>query len=217
MKRHVVGKKCIRHYATDRVLVSSGDASELLCLQHFVKGGDTKFYKYPHDPKCQRQWILPGIRCNWGSNRAYLHMEQLFCWRFELITTLEVVPVALEGSDDPWSESNSLHSLNLWCAVMCGYSGAFFSKPTIILETTGRLQLLYCSYGRTILWESDCCMLCWSPVMSHTWQYPPPLAFWFTRIPVELCVSTLHKVLRCSRRHSNSLASLLLIKTLSAA
>ena len=27
---------------------------------------------------------------------------------------------------------------------------------------------------------------CWSPVVSHTWQYPPPLAFWFTRIPVEI-------------------------------
>jgi len=32
------------------------------------------------------------------------------------------------------------------------------------------------------------------PVASHTWQYPPPLAFRFTRIPVELCVSTLHKL-----------------------
>jgi len=30
VKRHVVGKKCIRHYAGDRVLVSFGDASELL-------------------------------------------------------------------------------------------------------------------------------------------------------------------------------------------
>ena len=33
-----------------------------------------------------------------------------------------------------------------------------------------------------------------APVASYTWQYPPPLAFWFTWIPVELCVSTLHKV-----------------------
>jgi len=75
-------------------------------LKHFVKGGDTKFYRYPREPECQRQWILPGTRCDWGSNRAYPRMEQLF-QRFALITTLEVVPVALEGSDDTCSESNS--------------------------------------------------------------------------------------------------------------
>ena len=66
MKRHVVGKKCIRHYAAGRVLGSFGDASELLCLQHvlkhFMKGGDTKFYRYPCEPECQRRWILPGMK-----------------------------------------------------------------------------------------------------------------------------------------------------------
>ena len=30
---HVVGKKCIRHYAADRVLMSFRDAGELLCLR----------------------------------------------------------------------------------------------------------------------------------------------------------------------------------------
>jgi len=53
--------------------------------------------------------------------------------------------------------------------------------------------------------------------LSHTWQCPPPLAFWFTRISVELCVSTLHKVFWCSCRYSNPMASLKLAKTLSAA
>jgi len=33
VKRHVVGKKYIRHYAADRVLASFRDASELLCLR----------------------------------------------------------------------------------------------------------------------------------------------------------------------------------------
>jgi len=33
VKRHVVGKKCIRHYAADRVFASFRDASALLCLQ----------------------------------------------------------------------------------------------------------------------------------------------------------------------------------------
>ena len=75
------------------------------------------------------RWILPGVRCNWGSNPAYPRMEQLFCRRFALITALKVVPVALEGSDDPCSELNSstfTDGLNLWRAVMCGFLGAFF-------------------------------------------------------------------------------------------
>ena len=119
-----------------------------------------------------------------------IYMEQLFCWRFALITALEVAPVALEGSDDPCSESNSskfMDGLNLWHAVMCGFSSTFFSRPTAILEQLDAYNYFHCSYVRTILWENDCCMLCWSPVMSHSWQYPPPLAFWFTRIPVEQC------------------------------
>jgi len=76
-------------------------------LKYFVKDGDTKFYRYPPEPEYQRRWILPGMRCDWDSNRAYPHMEQLFCRRFALITALEVAPVALEGSAVPCSESNS--------------------------------------------------------------------------------------------------------------
>jgi len=56
-------------------------------------------------------------------------MEQLFCRRFALITALEVVPVALEGSDDPCSESNSskfTDGLNVWNAVMCDFWVLFF-------------------------------------------------------------------------------------------
>ena len=35
---------------------------------HFVKGGHTKFHRYPHEPECrtQRQWILPGMRRDWA-------------------------------------------------------------------------------------------------------------------------------------------------------
>ena len=100
-------------------------------LKHFVKGGDTKFYfyRYPRDSECQRRWILPGMRCDWGFNRAYPRMEQLFCRRFALIVALEVASVALEGSDDPCSESNSskfTDGLNLCHAVMCRFLGAFF-------------------------------------------------------------------------------------------
>ena len=68
-------------------------------------------------------------RCDWGSKRAHPRTEELFCRRFAHITALEVVPVALEGSDDPCSESYSskfTDGLNLWHAVMCGFSGAFF-------------------------------------------------------------------------------------------
>jgi len=31
--------------------------------------------------------------------------------------------------------------------------------------------------------------------MFHTWQYPPPLTLWFTKIPVELCVHPSRSVL----------------------
>jgi len=50
--------------------------------------------------------------------------------------------------------------------------------------------------------------------MYHTLQYSSQLAFWFTRIPVELCVSTIHKVFWCRCRFSNSLVSLKRAKTL---
>ena len=76
----------------------------MLVLKHFVKDGDMKFYRHPREPECQRWWILPGTRCDWGSNGAYPRMEQLFR-RFALITALEVVPVALEGSDDTASQT----------------------------------------------------------------------------------------------------------------
>jgi len=69
---HIIGKKCIRQYATDRVLASFGDASEL--LWQVVKGGDTTLYRYPCEPECQWWWILPGMRCDWDSNQAYPHI-----------------------------------------------------------------------------------------------------------------------------------------------
>ena len=82
---------------------------------------------------CQNAGLTLEMRVTWhvcwDSNRAYLLMEQLFCWRFAHITTLEVVPVALEGSDDPCSKSDSskfTDGLNMWPAVMCGLSGALF-------------------------------------------------------------------------------------------
>jgi len=68
------------------------------------------------------------MTCNWDSNQAYPHMEQSFCRRFalDLITTLEVVPVALEGSSDLAASETRLSSLNLWSAIMCGFLGTLF-------------------------------------------------------------------------------------------
>ena len=84
-------------------------------------------------------------RCDWGSKRAHPRTEELFCRRFAHITALEVVPVALEGSDDPCSESYSskfTDGLNLRPAVNAPIFGCFVLRPTAILETTGCLQLL---------------------------------------------------------------------------
>jgi len=72
MKRHVVGKKCITgwHHAADRLLATFGDASELLHLWLYQKTlwsvGDTKFYRYPCEPECQRHWKLTGMRHDWA-------------------------------------------------------------------------------------------------------------------------------------------------------
>jgi len=81
-------------------------------------------------------------------------MEQLFCRRFTLITALKVVPVALEGSDDPCSELNSstfTDGLNLWRAVMCGFSGAFFLGQLQFWKQLDTYNYFHCSYVRTIL------------------------------------------------------------------
>ena len=65
MKRHVVGKKCIRHYAADRVLANFEDASELPRL--WLWEGHTKFYMYRHEPECQwhgycHLWDVTGLQ-----------------------------------------------------------------------------------------------------------------------------------------------------------
>ena len=143
-------------------------------LKHFVKDGDIKFYRYPCEPECQRRWILPGIRCDWGSNRAYPRMEQLFCRRFALITTLKLVPVALEGFDDPFSESNSstfTDGLNLWrtLAIMCGFSGAFFLRQLQSWNNWTPTTTFTAVMCGQFFEKNDFCMLCWSPVMSHSW------------------------------------------------
>ena len=31
----------------------------------FVKGGDTRFYRFPCDPECRRQWIIATKRRDW--------------------------------------------------------------------------------------------------------------------------------------------------------
>jgi len=57
-----------------------------------------------------------------SSNQAYSHMEQSLCQRIALIiiTTLEVTVVALQGYDNPYSESN------LSNCTMCLLLGANF-------------------------------------------------------------------------------------------
>jgi len=30
--------------------------------KHFMKGGDTKFYRHPCEPECQRRWILSSMK-----------------------------------------------------------------------------------------------------------------------------------------------------------
>jgi len=48
-------------------LHNGGDVSCLLVTvpKCFVKGGDTKFCRYPHEPEHQWQWILAASRHDW--------------------------------------------------------------------------------------------------------------------------------------------------------
>ena len=129
MKRHVVGKKCIRHYAAGRVLASFGDASELLCVN--LKTQSSTGTRMPAAVDTGRYEMRLGL----GSNQVYPRMEQLFCRRFAPITTLEVVPVALEGPDD--------------CAdfqALCFYLGQLQSWKQL-----DAYNCFHCSYERTIL------------------------------------------------------------------
>ena len=117
VKRHVAGKKCIRHYEADKVLASL-EMPVSCCAYNCTKTPcEGRRHKVLQVSLWTREPAVVGIRCDWGSNWAYPCMEQLFCWRFSLITTLEVAPVALGGSDDPCSDSNSskfTDGLNLW-------------------------------------------------------------------------------------------------------
>ena len=74
------------------------------------------------------------------------------------IVLKEVVPIGLERSDDPCSESDSSEftdGFNLWPAAMC--FGCFVYRPTAILESTGRLPTTFTAvmsrqfFGKVIL------------------------------------------------------------------
>ena len=133
---------------------------------------------YPREPECQRRWILPGTRCDWGSNRAYP--------RIVFVEDMKIL-VYVHG----WPDLVA-------CWLSCADFRVLFFRPTAILETAGRLQLL----SEMILVFSVGSQSC---LITGNIHWP---TFRSTRIPVELCVSTLHKVFWCSHRHSNSLASL---------
>ena len=162
-----------------------------------MKGGDTKFYGYPREPECQRRWILPGMRHDWAPTE---HGTITFSKNCPHITAVKVVvstqlfprlqlaskQSTRKSAHDRGPQVQAIRELRrvrlaariirsfkcYWNYFQCGYVSKSLTK-----------QFLYtrvCSVR--------------APVASCTWQYSPPLTFWFTRIPVELCVSTLHKV-----------------------
>ena len=112
-----------------------------------------------------------------GYNRAYSQWSNFLskiCFH-----NLHIVPVALEGSDDSYSEwksSKFTDGLNVACSHE-GFLCTFVSRPagaTAIPETIDAYNYFHCSDVRTILWQNGCCMLCWSPVTSRTGQLPRP-------------------------------------------
>ena len=75
-----------------------------------------------------------------GYNRAYSHMEQFFVKGLFSLYNMHIVRVALEGSDDSYSESKSskfTDGLNVACSHE-GFLCTFVSRPagaTAIPET----------------------------------------------------------------------------------
>jgi len=56
--------------------------------KHFVKGGDTKFYRYPREPECQRRWKLSGMKHDWAPTE---HATITFSKNCPHITAVKVV------------------------------------------------------------------------------------------------------------------------------
>ena len=171
----MVGKKCIRHYAADRVLASFRDAYNCTKTLWRVETQSSTVI-YPGEPECQRQWILP-VRDATGALTEHTYVQRnCFVEDFSHNHTgsssssirriwwslQRVILIQVHG----WPELVACCHVRIFGCVFLGQ-----------LQSCKQLDAynyFHCSYVRTILWGNDCCILCWSPVTSHTWQYPPP-------------------------------------------
>ena len=72
--------------------------------KHFVKSGDTEFYRYPHEPECQQQWILPGMRHDWAPTE---HATIIFSKNCPYITAVKVVVSVQLFQDCSWPRNKA--------------------------------------------------------------------------------------------------------------
>ena len=72
--------------------------------KRFVKGGDTRFYRYPREPENQEWWILAANRHNWVPTE---HARTVLSENCPHTTALEVVvskrPVVPACIDLAWN------------------------------------------------------------------------------------------------------------------
>ena len=167
--------------------------------RNFVKGGDTKLYRYPHEPAMVHEA---------GSNRAWNNhfLKELSTHncsesncKHPIVSRIAAGLARIKAPENPHMFRSSVN-LDEFDSLQGSSDPSNATGTTSSVIMRANLRQNNCSiHGRVCLVRA--------PVASHNWQYPPPLVFWFIRIPVELCASTFHKVFWCSSRHSNSLAS----------
>jgi len=79
--------------------------------QNTVKSGNTKFYKYPHEPECKRQWILPGTRHDWAPTE---HAKIIFSKNCPHITAVKVVVGVQLFQDCSWRRKKKHPKIRTW-------------------------------------------------------------------------------------------------------
>jgi len=75
-----------------------------------LKSGDTKFYRYPREPECQRQWVLPGMRHDWVPTE---HVTTIFSKNFPHITAVKVVVGVQLFQNCSWPRKKALENAHM--------------------------------------------------------------------------------------------------------
>ena len=96
-----------------------------------VKSGDTKSYRYPREPECQRRWILPGMRCDWAPTE---HATIIFSKNCPHITAVKVVVGVQLFQDYSWPRKKALENPHVTACHVYKF------RPSVKLDEYDSLQ-----------------------------------------------------------------------------